>query len=436
MGGDALGRIRHLKGLRQPLYALADHTVHTDDLTPQQVADEVSRGWRSLAGRLTYTADRLADPARALLAPASDGDDRACVVTTETARYPVYAGWEIVGRLGERLQAAGLNGAAYLVSDSNVHRRYGERVERVLTEAGFAVDAFVVAAGEASKTLESAARIYDWLTAGQAERGHPVVALGGGVIGDLAGFAAATYLRGLPLVQLPTSLLAMVDASIGGKVAVNQRQAKNLIGAFYQPRLVFADVSMLLTLPGRELTSGWAEVVKHALILDPVLLTTLEERADELRALQPDVTTQVVRRSMMLKAQVVGEDERETTGRRSILNYGHTVGHALEAAAGYGALLHGEAVALGMVAAAEIGRRLGLTPPPLVERQQALLARFGLIREARGIDIDRVLAAMSLDKKVVGKDVRWVLLEDVGQPVLRTDVPASLVRQVAGELLK
>ena len=208
------------------------------------------------------------------------------------------------------------------------------------------------------------------------------------MIGDLAGFAAATYLRGLPLVQLPTSLLAMVDASIGGKVAVNQRQAKNLIGAFYQPRLVFADVSMLQTLPERELTSGWAEVVKHALVMDPHLLLTLEEQVEALRGLQPEVTTAVVRRSMALKAQVVSEDERETTGRRSILNYGHTVGHALEAAAGYGALLHGEAVALGMVAAAEIGRRLGLTPPDLAERQRALLERFGLIRGVRGIDAD------------------------------------------------
>jgi 3-dehydroquinate synthetase len=228
----------------------------------------------------------------------------------------------------------------------------------------------------------------------------------------------------------------MVDASIGGKVAVNQRQAKNLIGAFYQPRLVFADVSMLQTLPERELTSGWAEIVKHALIMDSHLLLTLEEQVEALRGLQPEVTTAVVRRSMALKAHVVSEDERETTGRRSILNYGHTVGHALEAAAGYGTLLHGEAVALGMVAAAEIGRRLGLTPPDLAERQRALLERFDLIRGVRGVDADSVLAAMSLDKKVVGKDVRWVLLEDVGRPVLRTDVPASLVRQVVDELAK
>ena len=246
-----------------------------------------------------------------------------------------------------RLREAGLSGSLYVVTDSNVHRHYVDPVAKALSGAGFAVHTRVVPAGEASKTLERASEIYDWLTPHKAERGQGVVAVGGGVIGDLAGFVAATYLRGLPLVQVPTSLLAMVDASIGGKTAVNQREAKNLVGAFYQPLLVFADMAALRTLPERELTSGWAEVIKHALIMDANLLALLEDRVDALRALEPDATTQVVRRSMALKAQVVAEDEREMTGRRSILNYGHTVGHALEAAAGYGALLHGEAVALG-----------------------------------------------------------------------------------------
>jgi 3-dehydroquinate synthase len=227
----------------------------------------------------------------------------------------------------------------------------------------------------------------------------------------------------------------MVDASIGGKVAVDHREAKNLIGAFYQPLLVFADVATLRTLPERELTSGWAEVIKHALIMDPDLLAQLEDRVDALRALEPNVTTQVVRCSMALKAQVVAEDERELTGRRSILNYGHTAGHALEAATGYGFLLHGEAVALGMLVAAEIGRRMGLTPPELVERQGALLERFDLLRPLPKISADAVLAAMSLDKKVSGKSIRWVLLAGVGKPVLRSDVPLPLAREVVEQLL-
>jgi 3-dehydroquinate synthase len=239
----------------------------------------------------------------------------------------------------------------------------------------------------------------------------------------------------MPLVQAPTSLLAMVDASIGGKVAVNQREAKNLVGAFYQPAAVFADVSTLRTLPERELTSGWTEVIKHALITDADLLTLLEDRVDAVRALEPDVTTRVVRRSMALKAQVVAEDERELTGRRTILNYGHTAGHALEAATGYGALLHGEAVAWGMLVAAEIGRRVGVTPPQLAERQKALLARFGLLRPLPEVSVDAVLSAMSLDKKVSGKSIRWVLLAGVGKPLLRSDVPLPLARDVVEAML-
>ncbi|HUS81873.1 MAG TPA: 3-dehydroquinate synthase [Dehalococcoidia bacterium] len=439
-GADPLGRIRHLKALRQPLYALADVTVHTDDLSAELVAEEVVGARRRFAERLSYDGARLAG-ASSGGAPSLMRDvpveevGPICAVKTETATYPVYAGWGTAEKLGEKLREAGLNGDLYVITDSNVHRHYGGQVADALNDAGFAVHTHVVPAGEASKTLESASEVYDWLTEHRAERGQAIVALGGGVAGDLAGFVAATYLRGIPLVQAPTSLLAMVDASIGGKVGVNQREAKNLVGAFYQPLLVFADVSTLRTLPERELTSGWAEVIKHALIMDAGLLTLLEEQVDGLRALEPAITTQVVRRSMALKAQVVAEDEREVTGRRSVLNFGHTTGHALEAATGYGVLLHGEAVAWGMIAAAEIGRRLGLTPAELVERQKALLERFDLLRPLPKIAVDAVLAAMSLDKKVAGRSVRWVLLAGVGKPVLRSDVPLSSVREVVEEMV-
>jgi 3-dehydroquinate synthase len=435
-GGDPLSRIRHLKGLRQPLYALADCAVHTDELSPEQVAAEVVRAWRRYSAASSRESDRLAGTGGGQIARALEAGtaDVACWVTTETARYPVYVGWGILAQLGERMRAAGLAGTAYVISDSNVDRRYGKGVEKDIRGAGFATDSYVVPAGEMSKNLTIASEIYDWLATRRAERGHAVVALGGGMVGDLAGFVAATYLRGIPVVQVPTSLLAMVDASIGGKVAVNHREGKNLIGAFHQPRLVLADVSALKTLPARELTSGWAEVIKHALIMDGGLLRTLEEDGTRLLKLDPDVTVPVVSRAMALKAQVVSEDERETTGRRTILNYGHTVGHGLEAASGYEALLHGEAVALGMIAAAAIGRRLGVTPPSLADRQNALLERFRLPARVRGIDPEDVLRAIALDKKTSDGSVRWVLLEDVGQPVLRADVPLSLVRQVIEEM--
>ena len=439
-GPDPLGRIRHLKALRQPLYALADFTAHSDDLSPELVAEEVARAWRRFAECFSYDSARLAG-ATAGAAPGLISDvpvgepGPICSVKTETADYPVYAGWGILDKLGEKLREAGLSGDLYIITDSNVHRHYGGRVAKALSGEGFAVQTHVVPAGEASKALECASEIYDWLTAHRAERGQGILALGGGVVGDLAGFVAATYLRGMPLVQAPTSLLAMVDASIGGKVAVNQREAKNLVGAFYQPAAVFADVSTLRTLPERELTSGWTEVIKHALITDADLLTLLEDRVDAVRALEPDVTTRVVRRSMALKAQVVAADERELTGRRTILNYGHTAGHALEAATGYGALLHGEAVAWGMLVAAEIGRRVGVTPPQLAERQKALLARFGLLRPLPEVSVDAVLSAMSLDKKVSGKSIRWVLLAGVGKPLLRSDVPLPLARDVVEAML-
>ncbi len=429
-GADPLGRILQLKAQRQPLYALADATVHTDDLTPELVAEEVVRAWRRFAECLTYDASRLGSPAAS-----TDEADLACVVTTETARYPVFAGWGTSDRLGEKLREAGLRDVAFVITDSNVEPLYGRLTTDIISAAGFAVHRHVVRAGEESKTLENASRIYDWLAANRAERGQAIIALGGGVVGDLAGFVAATYLRGLPLVQMPTSLLAMVDASIGGKVAVDRPEAKNLVGAFYQPRLVFADVSMLGTLPERELTAGWSEVIKQALSLSPTLLGQLEEEADDLLALDPAAVTQAVRASMALKAQVVMEDERETTGRRSVLNYGHTIGHALEAATGYGKLLHGEAVAWGMAGAAELGRRLGVTPPELGERQNALLRRFGLLGALPPVGVDKLMAAISLDKKVVGKRVRWVLLSDVGQPAFRTEVPVELTREVLQEML-
>ena len=227
----------------------------------------------------------------------------------------------------------------------------------------------------------------------------------------------------------------MVDAAIGGKVAVNQKEAKNLIGAFYQPRLVLADVSTLQSLPPRELTAGWAEVIKHALIMDEDLLRLLEENADAIVRLEPAVTSEVISRSIALKAAVVSEDEREETGRRTILNYGHTIGHGLETAAEYTGMLHGEAVAVGMAGAARIACRLGLLPPELAERQDALIVRFGLPLRASGVDPARVLAATALDKKVKGGAIRWVLLEGIGRPVIRHDVPPELAEEVVYELL-
>ena len=434
-GPDPLARIVELKARRGRLYALADLVVDTEGRTTRQVAEAVVEAVRRPDPWFSCHPERLLLPEERPEPPSTE----PLWVDAPSGRCPVVVGWGALDRLGELLREAGLAGAAYVISDTDVLPCHGDRALLSLREAGFQADAFAIPAGESSKTLEVAAAVYDWLVAHRAERGHALVALGGGVVGDLAGFVAATYLRGVPLVQAPTSLLAMVDAAIGGKVAVDHREAKNLIGAFYQPRLVVEDISTLKTLPQRTLVEGCAEAIKHAFIQDGQLLADLEARADDLLHLEPAVTMDIVRRNVAIKASVVARDERDTGGR-AILNYGHTIGHAIEAAAGYTGVLHGEAISAGMMAAAEIGRRLGVTPPEVVERQRALLERFGLPTrwprpEGPPLDPERVLAAVALDKKVVAGTVRWVLLEEVGRAVIRSDVPEALVREVVGELL-
>ncbi|MDP2674035.1 MAG: 3-dehydroquinate synthase [Dehalococcoidia bacterium] len=432
-GPDPLSRIRELKAARQPVYALADHTVHTAGLTPDEVAAEVVRAWEE------RSAAALAAPGRleAMAGPAADAEapvGAACVVRVASASYPVFVEWDALPTLGRRLREAGLTSQAYLISDEDVFARYGMRTQAALEADGIPVASYTVPPGEASKSLETAAAVYDWLIERRAERGHTIVALGGGMVTDLAGFVAATYARGLPLVQVPTSLLAMVDAAVGGKVAVNHPRSKNAIGAFYQPRLVLADVSTLRTLPQREL-SGWAEAIKHALILDAELLAFFEEHAEAVLRLEPEPTTEAVRRSVAIKAAVVSEVEREETGRRTILNYGHTVGHAIEAATAYGRFRHGEADAIGMTVAAAISRRLGLLSPAEEHRQRELLARFGLPASANDIDRSAIISAIALDKKVRAGAVRWVLLEGIGRAVLRDDVPSAVVEEALDGML-
>ena len=418
-GADTLARITQLKASRQAYYATADWAVYTDDLTPNKVVDEVIRGFEIISARRN---------------DANYVESAPVVVTTATESYPVFVGWGIMDDLGRRMRQMGLGGCADVISDEEVFSYHGTRVSQALKDAGFEVDSCLVPPGETTKTIDTAIKIYDWLVERRTERGHAIVALGGGMVGDLAGFVAATFLRGLPLVQVPTSLMAMADSSIGGKVAVNHPQAKNLIGAFYQPRLVLTDVSTLATLPKRELVSGWAEVVKHGLILDAGYVKFLETNAAALASLEAQPTAEAIRRSVAIKASVVSEDERERE-RRMILNYGHTIAHGIEAATDYERFLHGEAVAIGMTGAAMISQRLGLIPLDVVTRQNSLLKGFGLPTSCSGVDQKRMLKAMALDKKVRERAVQWVLLEDIGKTTFRNDVAAEDVEGVLKKLL-
>ena len=419
---NPLERIRELKASRQPYYANVDWAVHTDNLKIGQVAEEVIRGIRNLAEFASPSARRGIDK------------DIACLVETATQSYPIFVGYGLLDELGEKMKQAALSGTAIIISDENVFSLYGSKVEGILKDAGFAVSSFVAPPGEETKNIDCAIKIYDFLVNHRVERDDIIIALGGGVVGDLAGFAAATFLRGIFWVQVPTSLVAMVDASIGGKVGVNHPEGKNIIGSFYQPNLVLADCQTLITLPQRELTSAWAEVIKHGLILDKEFFAFLESNVDGLAKLEPETLTRAIARSAAIKAQVVSQDEKEREGKRTILNYGHTMAHGLEAATQYKRFLHGEAVAIGMTGAAKLSQRLGLLSSDAVERQRALLQKFGLPTGFSGLDLTEVTRAMELDKKVKEKAIRWVLLQDIGKVVIRADVPQRDVLAVLQEL--
>jgi 3-dehydroquinate synthase len=319
------------------------------------------------------------------------------------------------------------------VTDEHV-RPHAESVAAALSPTGFRTGLMELPAGEATKSLATAALLYDRLSELPADRKTLVVAVGGGVVGDVAGFAAATYMRGLPFLQVPTTLLAMVDSSVGGKVGVNHPRAKNLIGAFHQPVGVWIDTATLQTMPPREFTSGLAEVVKYGVILDEEFFRYLEANADAIERREPAAIRHIVARSCRLKADIVEQDEREETGLRAVLNYGHTFAHAFETAAGYGASwLHGEAVAAGMICASRLAERRGLIAPELTERQRRLLKKLGLPTAPEPWPVDDLLATMRSDKKALAGRLRFILPRRLGEVALFDDVPEEDVRQTLQE---
>ncbi|MGO8951032.1 MAG: 3-dehydroquinate synthase [Ktedonobacterales bacterium] len=406
-GNHPLESLRLLDRRRRRCYAEADETIFTDDLAPEIIAARVVGG---VVGR-------------GLLSPASAEATTRCVETSHRAAYDSVVAWGGLATLPTLLQNLGLPPRLHVISDTNVAPLYEPVLMSALMRAGFTPLIYRAPAGEASKSREQLNLIQDWLAERRAERREALLAFGGGVVCDLGGFAAATYLRGIPLLQVPTSLLAQVDASIGGKVGINHPLGKNLIGAFYQPRLVLADPALLLTMPRRELTEGWAEVIKHGVTLDAGYFAALEREAPALLANQPEPLTRIIARSVSLKAGIVEADERERDGgRRHLLNYGHTIGHAIEAVAGYGLWLHGEAVAAGMVVEAGIGHRLGITPGEVVSRLSTLLERFGLPTRVAGLPASRLLAACLWDKKVSAGRIRLALPTGVGKASLVSDI--------------
>lgn len=348
--------------------------------------------------------------------------------------YDIHIGQGVLPDAGALLAKATAPTKALIVTDANVGELYADTIRASIEGAGIPCVTATIPPGESSKSLDMASRLYDDFVDAKADRRSTVVALGGGVVGDLAGFVAATYMRGIPYVQIPTTLLADVDSSVGGKVAVNHSAGKNMIGAFYQPRLVLIDIDTLGTLPPEDFGAGMVEVIKYGIIADSAFFEYLEQNRDALRDLDPAVVSHVVQRCCRIKAQVVQEDERES-GRRAILNYGHTIGHALERLSRYSEYRHGEAVAVGMVAACRLSEAVeGFS----ADDTQSIIALLEFFSEptavSRVLGADDVLAAMRLDKKAVAGQVRFILARALGEIVIRSDVPDGEVARVIREI--
>jgi 3-dehydroquinate synthase len=346
-------------------------------------------------------------------------EDRAYSIAIGSGLLPT-AGAFVSERLSSR--------HAVLIADANVETPHAMRVADSLSAANFAVDVVLVEPGESSKSVEWLADLWQKLRDLGTDRTSIVVAVGGGVVGDLAGFVAATYARGLAFFQVPTTLLAQVDSSVGGKTGINLPAAKNMVGAFWQPSGVLIDVDTLGTLPDREYRSGLAEVVKYGVILDAEFFAFLEQNIAKLNGRDPDALVKTIERCCRLKADVVEQDERETTGLRAVLNYGHTFAHAFEAVAGYGELLHGEAVSIGMECAARLARQLGRVGDEFVDRQTRLLAALQLPIDVPSLNHDRLIAAMASDKKVEHGRLRFVLPTRLGHVALTSGVAEDEVR--------
>jgi len=348
--------------------------------------------------------------------------------------YPIYIGHNLVSRAGEILKKNGASGRIMIITSHAVATHYLDDMTNGLKHGGFHVACSEVPDGEQHKTLEWASKLYDSLIDNRIERTSTILALGGGVVGDLAGFVAATYKRGVPLVQMPTTLLAQVDASVGGKVGVDHPRGKNMIGSFYQPRCVIISLDVLSTLPEREMIAGLAEVIKYGVIRDRDLFSYLEGNIDSIVGGDPGALQFIVKRSCHIKASVVTLDERETE-LRTILNFGHTFGHAIEVATDYEQYRHGEAVAIGMVCAGDVAVRLRMTEESTLERIITLLDRTGLPTCTEGVSPERVMRVLRHDKKVHAGKIRFVLPREIGEVVITDTVSEELIREIVEERL-
>ncbi|MEW5980582.1 MAG: 3-dehydroquinate synthase [Acidobacteriota bacterium] len=436
-----LDQIRSLKHTRQPVYSLADWTIHTDRLTADQVADEVIRAVHLLehSREPAVLQDMVGVPRRHSL---NTDLPPPIVVAAGAWPYQVIVGWNNLSSLGQQVKRVlPHTHRAAILTDASTWQQVGSTVEQSLGTEGVEVHVRKIAAQESIKTLAEVNAIYEWLLEIHFHRDDALVVIGGGAIDDVGGFAASTYMRGVPLVKIPTSLEGMVDTSIGGKTALNHPRARNLIGTFYHPRLVWTDASLLFDEPKEQQRAAWAEVVKYAMLEnsllreEPVgssLFSLVTENLGKLAALEKGTLLNIIARCVALKAQVVASDERDFGNIRILLNYGHTIGHALETVMKY-TLPHGSAVSIGMAIEARISVRLGLAGSDVATRQNELLTRLGLPTRLPEVPVDLLLAHINNDKKVLADAPRWILPTTIGRATVSSSVTQtdllSVIRQ-------
>jgi shikimate kinase / 3-dehydroquinate synthase len=417
---DPRARLEELLAARDPLYCeIADLVIDTGRPNVQSMVQTILDQLAAQeAAQATAHAQQLASD------PMTEPVPTILNVELGERSYPITIGPKLLddGALLNRHIDAG---RVAIVTNTTVAPLYLARVAGALRAAGREVVEIILPDGEEHKTWQSLNLVFDALLAAKCDRKTTIIALGGGVIGDLAGFAASSYMRGVPFVQVPTTLLSQVDSSVGGKTGINHPLGKNMIGAFYQPRAVIADTATLNTLPARELSAGLAEVIKHGAILDAAYFAWLEGHIDRLVARDPQALGYAIARSCEIKAEVVRKDEREG-GLRAVLNFGHTFGHAIESGLGYGTWLHGEAVGCGMVMAADLSARLGLIDAAAVERVRALVQAAGLPTVAPDLGEQRWIELMSVDKKNEGGEIKFILLKPLGSPSITTAPPELL----------
>lgn len=343
--------------------------------------------------------------------------------------YNIIVGRNILKSLGRYIAKLNIGSDAYVITNASIKNKYGKQLNKALGQAGFTVRFKLIPDTEKSKSIRTASSVIEDIVAYDKKKKLFIVAFGGGVVGDLAGFIAAVYKRGVSYIQVPTTLLAQVDSSIGGKTAVDLIEGKNLVGALYQPRLVFSDVGMLRTLSLRQLQSGLAEVIKYGVIKDPQLFAYLEKRYQDILNFKRSALEFIVTRCSAIKARIVQEDEREEKGIRTALNFGHTIGHALEAAGKYKGYNHGEAIALGMLVASQISKSLKLIKNETLERIEKLIRAVGLPTKIQKVSLDNIIAAHYRDKKFTGAKSKFVLLKGIGKVKVVENLPLQVIRE-------